>query len=65
VLKCLVKTFFQLQPTCQTEMARAVRMALWDFKAGAPLTTVCDAEVTTICSKVCTTAIAQPRHSTV
>ena len=48
VLKCLVKTYSKLADTCQREMSRAVRMALWEYKGGAALTSVCDADVETI-----------------
>ena len=37
---------------CQQEMSRAVRLALWDYKVGAPLTTVCDADVQDKCPVV-------------
>jgi hypothetical protein len=38
VLKCLVKNYKGLNDTCQTEMSRAVRMALWEYKRGMALT---------------------------
>lgn len=41
----------QAEP-CQSEMSRAVRVALWDYKPGAALTQPCDADVTKECPKV-------------
>lgn len=38
-----------LNETCQREMSRAVRLALWDFQQGGALTGVCDADVGTVC----------------
>ena len=38
VLKCLVKNYKTLNDTCQTEMSRAVRMALWEYQRGMALT---------------------------
>lgn len=34
VLKCLVDNFKSVAEACQTEMSRAVRLALWDYKVG-------------------------------
>eukprot|EP00798_Chlamydomonas_sp_ICE-L_P015369 gene15369-21453_t len=51
VLKCLVNNFNSLEENCQVEMSRAVRLALWDYKAGAPLTAACDASVSSFCPK--------------
>ena len=52
VLKCLVENFRQLAEQCQTEMSRAVRLALWDYKPGAALTATCDKDVETQCPRV-------------
>ncbi len=52
VLKCLVENYRQLAEQCQTEMSRAVRLALWDYKPGAALTTACDADVDAQCPRV-------------
>eukprot|EP00798_Chlamydomonas_sp_ICE-L_P000438 gene438-1836_t len=51
VLKCLAANYRHLTDNCQSEMSRAVRLALWDFKEGAPLTTMCDADVQAKCPK--------------
>lgn len=51
VLKCLVNNFKSLTDQCQTEMSRAVRLALWDFTTGAFLTQVCDNDVDALCPK--------------
>lgn len=51
VLKCLVENFRQISEQCQTEMSRAVRLALWDYKAGAALTATCDSDVEKLCPK--------------
>ncbi|GLI60743.1 hypothetical protein VaNZ11_002971 [Volvox africanus] len=51
VLKCLVDNFKSLAEQCQTEMSRAVRLALWDYKPGAALTTACDADVEAQCPR--------------
>lgn len=52
VLKCLVENFKSLQDSCQIEMSRAVRIALWDYKPGAALTAACDVDVETVCPRV-------------
>jgi hypothetical protein len=52
VLKCLVENFKQTGESCQMELSRAVRLALWNFKAGAGLTDVCDNDVAQQCPKV-------------
>jgi len=49
VLKCLVEKFTDTTDACQTEMSRAVRFALWDYKSGAGLTAVCDDDVSSVC----------------
>uniref|UniRef100_A0A7R9V0N1 Golgi apparatus protein 1 n=1 Tax=Chlamydomonas euryale TaxID=1486919 RepID=A0A7R9V0N1_9CHLO len=49
VLKCLVANFASLAEPCQAEMSRAVRVALWDYKPGAPLTQACDKDVSDKC----------------
>eukprot|EP00195_Chlamydomonas_chlamydogama_P004977 CAMPEP_0202901334 /NCGR_PEP_ID=MMETSP1392-20130828/14194_1 /ASSEMBLY_ACC=CAM_ASM_000868 /TAXON_ID=225041 /ORGANISM="Chlamydomonas chlamydogama, Strain SAG 11-48b" /LENGTH=885 /DNA_ID=CAMNT_0049587883 /DNA_START=46 /DNA_END=2703 /DNA_ORIENTATION=- len=51
VLKCLVENFRQITEQCQTEMSRAVRLALWDYKPGAALTAACDKDVDTNCPR--------------
>ncbi|KAG2435442.1 hypothetical protein HYH02_011942 [Chlamydomonas schloesseri] len=51
VLKCLVDNFKSLAEQCQSEMSRAVRLALWDYKPGAALTTACDADVEEQCPR--------------
>jgi len=38
VLKCLVENSGSVGDGCQSEMSRAVRFALWDYKPGAALT---------------------------
>lgn len=45
VLTCLVRRYKQLQGGCQDEMSRGVRLALWGFRLGQPLTQVCDSDV--------------------
>jgi Golgi apparatus protein 1 len=52
VLKCLVENFKSLTDQCQTEMSRAVRLALWDYKPGAALTAACDDDVDSQCPRV-------------
>uniref|UniRef100_A0A061SDF6 Golgi apparatus protein 1 n=1 Tax=Tetraselmis sp. GSL018 TaxID=582737 RepID=A0A061SDF6_9CHLO len=49
VLLCLVKNFEQTGESCQTEMSRAVRMALWAYSNGAHLTQACDEDVKKYC----------------
>lgn len=51
---CMLSLVSRLQGAeyCQQEMSRAVRLALWDYKVGAPLTTVCDADVQDKCPAV-------------
>ena len=44
-LRCLVRSFKRLAGGCQDELARGVRQALWAYRAGAPLTRMCDADV--------------------
>ncbi|GFH19709.1 uncharacterized protein HaLaN_16706 [Haematococcus lacustris] len=51
VLKCLVTNFRSLTDQCQTEMSRAVRLALWDYTPGAALTAACDNDVATQCPR--------------
>jgi golgi apparatus protein 1 len=57
VLKCLVRSFSLLSDTCQSEMSRAVRLALWDYKPSAPLTDMCDFDVGNRCPQVCETSV--------
>ena len=52
VLMCLVDNFRKVSEGCQSEMSRAVRIALWDYKPGAGLTMACDSDVTSQCPKV-------------
>ena len=49
---CLVDNFRKVSEGCQSEMSRAVRIALWDYKPGAGLTMACDSDVTSQCPKV-------------
>lgn len=44
-----MRGYTSLNETCQREMSRAVRLALWDFQKGGALTGVCDADVGTVC----------------
>lgn len=37
--------FKQLAGPCQDEVSRGVRLALWGFRLGAPLTQACDSDV--------------------
>lgn len=60
VLKCLVENFKSLAEQCQTEMSRAVRLALWDYTPGAALTMTCDDDVDAICPKVGAAAVYRP-----
>lgn len=34
---------------CQSELSRAVRLALWGYKPAQPVTKVCDADVLAVC----------------
>jgi Golgi apparatus protein 1 len=52
VLKCLTENFPHLVPTCQDEMSRAVRLALWDYKPGMSFTAACDNDVKIMCPTV-------------
>ena len=52
MLKCLVRTYSGVAEDCQREMSRAVRMALWEFRPGAALTSICDADVEQVCKQV-------------
>jgi|UniRef100_A0A7S1X9L8 Golgi apparatus protein 1 len=49
VLKCLVNNFETISETCQGEVARATRTALWAFKEEHPFTQECDADVDRLC----------------
>jgi len=53
VLKCLVAKHDQMAAmgnvACSNEVSRAVRMALWNYRKGAALTTACDIDVTSSC----------------
>eukprot|EP00958_Prasinococcus_capsulatus_P008020 scaffold751_cov395-Prasinococcus_capsulatus_cf.AAC.27 len=57
VLKCLTNVYNTTSDGCQHELSRAVRMAIWQYHRGAPLTTDCDGDVV----KYCLTS-AQARH---
>eukprot|EP01025_Chloroclados_australasicus_P017425 TRINITY_DN188_c0_g2_i1.p1 TRINITY_DN188_c0_g2~~TRINITY_DN188_c0_g2_i1.p1 ORF type:complete len:924 (-),score=69.62 TRINITY_DN188_c0_g2_i1:353-2872(-) len=52
VLNCLISNYQDIDEDCSTEVTRAVRMALWTYKAGAAITGVCDADVNTSCAAV-------------
>lgn len=52
VFKCLIHNYKQVTDVCQTELSRAVRLALWDYRPGGALTGVCDADVGTMCKAV-------------
>jgi Golgi apparatus protein 1 len=52
VLKCLVDNFKSITDACQSELSRAVRLALWDYKPGAGFTMTCDKDVNDLCPKV-------------
>ncbi len=52
VFKCLIQNFKQASDMCQVELSRAVRLSLWDYRAGGALTGVCDADVNSLCSSV-------------
>eukprot|EP01024_Parvocaulis_polyphysoides_P049908 TRINITY_DN4859_c0_g2_i4.p1 TRINITY_DN4859_c0_g2~~TRINITY_DN4859_c0_g2_i4.p1 ORF type:complete len:703 (+),score=133.40 TRINITY_DN4859_c0_g2_i4:438-2546(+) len=52
VLNCLIKNYQEVDDSCSVEVTRAVRMALWTYKAGAAITMVCDADVNTTCSSI-------------
>ncbi|KAL2619820.1 hypothetical protein R1flu_000025 [Riccia fluitans] len=51
VLKCFVSKFHKLSGGCQTEVAYAARMALWQYQFGSNLTDVCDEVVKKFCDK--------------
>lgn len=51
VQKCLVQSYGAISEACQTQVSRAVRMALWEYKPGMALTGACDADVASICPK--------------
>ena len=44
-----MRGYSSLNETCQREMSRAVRLALWDFQKGGALTGVCDEDVGSVC----------------
>ena len=51
VLKCLANNMSSMSDrACQNEIGRALRMALWQYRSGAALTDVCDADVEQFCS---------------
>ena len=50
VLKCLAASLPSMaNKACQAEVGRALRMALWQYRPGAALTDVCDADVASRC----------------
>jgi len=49
VLKCLVTNFDTVSDTCQGEVARATRTALWAYREEHPFTSVCDTDVDNHC----------------
>ncbi|KAF5838865.1 hypothetical protein DUNSADRAFT_2034 [Dunaliella salina] len=51
VLKCLTDNFPNLADSCQTEMSRAVRVALWDYRPGVAFTATCDKDIETLCPR--------------
>ncbi|KAL3684822.1 hypothetical protein R1sor_002844 [Riccia sorocarpa] len=51
VLKCFVSKFHKLSGGCQTEVAYAARMALWQYRLGSNLTADCDDDVQKSCDK--------------
>mmetsp|Transcript_65397 Transcript_65397/g.206659 ORF Transcript_65397/g.206659 Transcript_65397/m.206659 type:complete len:905 (-) Transcript_65397:279-2993(-) len=51
VLTCLAGQNAALGAGCQKEVSRAVRMAVWQFKAGNALTAVCDDDAASLCSE--------------
>lgn len=51
VLLCLADNFVDTDDACQSEMSRAVRLALWDYRPATGLTQVCDQDVTAFCPK--------------
>ncbi|GJP36222.1 hypothetical protein CLOM_g20753, partial [Closterium sp. NIES-68] len=59
VLKCMVDNFKSLAPTCQSEVAYVVRMALFQYHHGAELTAPCDAAVDEVCTS---TGSAKPKE---
>ena len=53
VLKCLVQNYSNITDGCQTEMSRAVRMALWEYKPSQALTGIQLKSSHFLCSAVC------------
>lgn len=50
VLKCLSENHDSLGSSdCQSEVARATKMALWQYKKGAGMTSECDEDAETLC----------------
>lgn len=53
VLKCLVESHTQVgSGNCASEVSRAVRMALWQYRKGAAMTLACDEDASTCPSSV-------------
>lgn len=51
VLKCLANNIPSMSDrACQSEIGRALRMALWQYRSGAALTEACDADVEQFCA---------------
>jgi Golgi apparatus protein 1 len=50
VLKCLSENHDSISAAdCQTEVARATKMAFWQYSKGAPITAECDEDAQTLC----------------
>jgi len=53
VLKCLVEKHDAISESqCASEISRATRMAIWQYRKGVALTQTCDADVDKFCSGV-------------
>eukprot|EP00238_Polyblepharides_amylifera_P013095 CAMPEP_0196572234 /NCGR_PEP_ID=MMETSP1081-20130531/2305_1 /TAXON_ID=36882 /ORGANISM="Pyramimonas amylifera, Strain CCMP720" /LENGTH=880 /DNA_ID=CAMNT_0041889479 /DNA_START=135 /DNA_END=2777 /DNA_ORIENTATION=+ len=53
VLKCLAENHDSLASSdCQNEVARATKMALWQYRKGAAMTEECDEDAQTLCPEV-------------
>eukprot|EP00873_Tetraselmis_striata_P041198 jgi/Tetstr1/461462/TSEL_006570.t1 len=49
ILSCLASKVQQAQPECRRELVRVVRLQLWRYKAGMPLTSPCDGDAMRHC----------------
>ncbi|CAI5958736.1 unnamed protein product, partial [Closterium sp. NIES-64] len=65
VLKCLVDYQSDLSASCHTEVAYAVRMALWMYHRGSDLTKGCDAIIDSRCANYTTTSGSSNRRASV